>query len=171
MQYRITKYNPTWRDCNDVYTRSEWTSVYDFARSKRLPLQTYLETEKAYIATYLDILRANHVVMLQLRQVENALTVQECLQTADAYGISLTDAQLLFLQNADENTAFAIDDFVTVFQLIIRELLWGSIQSSDGTVVITVGYDYYTYITCPEITQDLIAAAKRRSIYIERIAE
>jgi hypothetical protein len=69
-QYRVTKYNPVFRDEKGRYTREEWTSFGEVGEI--VPVKEYIRVEAAYIEAALDFLREADVVELQIRGLENS---------------------------------------------------------------------------------------------------
>src|SRR5690348_420373 len=82
--WRVTKYNPTYRDKSGAYRREDWTSFDDIGRpfnGALLTLDEYMQTEDRYVSTALHFARAANVSKLVPSQVEsssgNDLTVTE----------------------------------------------------------------------------------------------
>lgn len=50
-KYRITKYNPAYRDKKGTYTKEEWTSVSDIGKkyASSFTAREYIKTENLYI--------------------------------------------------------------------------------------------------------------------------
>jgi hypothetical protein len=51
-KYRITKYNPIYRDPEGKYTIEDWTAISDIGKvfnNQRLTIESYKETEDKYI--------------------------------------------------------------------------------------------------------------------------
>jgi hypothetical protein len=69
-QYRVTKYNPVFRDENGRYTSEEWTSFGDVGEI--VSVKEYVRVETAYIEAALAFLREAGVVELQIRGLENS---------------------------------------------------------------------------------------------------
>ncbi len=70
--WRITKYNPNFRDENGSYTKDEWTSLYDVGKKyndKVFTIEEYLETEEKYINSILKIMTFAKIPYLQVRNL------------------------------------------------------------------------------------------------------
>ena len=70
---RVTKYNPQYRDTNDVYTREEWTSFSDINKvfqGKLFSLNEYLLVEEKYIKAVKTILKEKNIKNLKIRDLE-----------------------------------------------------------------------------------------------------
>jgi hypothetical protein len=71
--WRISKYDPTFRDQNGVYQQDEWTDVTDIGRAfdgTTLDLQTYLATEAAYVASVREFMVDANVTTLRVAWLE-----------------------------------------------------------------------------------------------------
>lgn len=169
MKYRITKYNPKLRSYDGKYLIDEWTSFYDFKKtlSKALPLDSYFDTENAYSKVYMRLFRSLRISKLQIQNLEQYLSVNECIQAVNSCGATLSSNQLALLKILHNGYEFEINQFKDIFQLVMRELIWCNMESSDKTATLEFGYDYYTYITCLGIDQTIITYALENGIYIE----
>jgi hypothetical protein len=73
-EYRVTKYNPAFRDSSGAYTRDEWISFGDIGQSfngVELTRDAYQQVEDAYIAAAMAFLREGDVRQLTVRAFEN----------------------------------------------------------------------------------------------------
>ena len=63
-QYRISKYDPQYRDEKEIYCREDWTSYCDIGKlydGKIFNKDDYIKTETHYCDTILNILINNEV--------------------------------------------------------------------------------------------------------------
>jgi hypothetical protein len=131
--YRITKYDPAFRNESGSYARDEWTSVSDIGRSYRgskFTLEEYRLMEDAYL-----------------------LAVRAVMACA-----GVTDATVSGLEMSDRNRSKAYCQLPTlcegqtvsdealdwVVRLALREELWCRLSGDSGFYV-HFGYDYYMY--------------------------
>jgi hypothetical protein len=73
-EYRVTKYNPAFRDESDAYTKSEWTSFKDIGRTySGVPLTTeeYERVEEAYVKSALSFLSEGGLSSIRVAGLEN----------------------------------------------------------------------------------------------------
>ncbi|MDC4204578.1 MAG: hypothetical protein MPW14_07475 [Candidatus Manganitrophus sp.] len=68
-QFRITKYNPKYRDALGVYTKKEWTSYSDIG--KNVTKEEYETIETAYIETAIGFLKEQEIVELRVVGLED----------------------------------------------------------------------------------------------------
>lgn len=141
-QYRVTKYNPAFRDEKGLYTRDEWTF---FAQvGKLVSIEEYLQVEMAYIKSALTFLREADVILLQIRGLENSKKPP----------LSLTEGEQLNLHELE-----------LTFKRVLREEIWCRFEGKEAFV--HFGWDYYMYIgvssNCPKACE----FAKSLGLFVE----
>ena len=80
IKYRITKYNPKFRDKNGVYLKDEWTSYDDIGQIrnyKEVAVEEYLNTEEKYIKAILSLLNEKKVNGLIISDLEKMASYSE----------------------------------------------------------------------------------------------
>lgn len=79
-KYRITKYDPQYRDKEGIYTRSDWTSCCDVGKiynEKLFTIEEYIRVEELYCKAVLTILNSKMVKMVSLKNLELYSSVDE----------------------------------------------------------------------------------------------
>jgi len=74
-QYRVTKYNPAFRNQSGAYTKVEWTSVRDIGRTYSdglLTTEEYERVEAAYIKAALSFLSESGISSVRVAGLENS---------------------------------------------------------------------------------------------------
>lgn len=150
-QYRVTKYNPSFRDANGAFLRDDWTSYSDIGRifnGAPLSESEYLEVETAYLLSLEEFLHEAEIETLQLRRLENNA------------GRALPQfVQPLALLNVPQCVEFA--------RIALREIAWGTLVAP-GRAYVHFGYDFYMYLGLPTKCPNTIAAAHTRGLFVER---
>ena len=72
-QYRITKYNPKYRQLDGKYLNNEWTSYSDIGKKyngKLFTMQNYIEVENSYVTAIIlfAVLASSLLLFMQLFQ-------------------------------------------------------------------------------------------------------
>lgn len=117
-QWRVTKYNPDYRDENGHYTKSnEWTSYSDIG--KTVTKEEYETVANAY---------AKSVILLM-----NKLGVKQLIVTNLEGEAPLKDGQIIY-----------ISDLNTVIQAVLRDEYWCKLESNDFFA--HFGFDFYMYL-------------------------
>jgi hypothetical protein len=73
-QYRVTKYDPAFRDAADAFAKQDWTAISDIGRSfggVTLRKEDYLRTESAYIETAMKFFTEDRAPAFRAVGVEN----------------------------------------------------------------------------------------------------
>jgi len=146
--FRVTKYDPSFRDAAGAYRRDEWTSVSDIGRSfdgKVLTSSTYVGTESAYVESVRLFMRECHqtvlrIVDLQLNDVE--------VESMPALLAQQVTNPLLELTNQAEVSG---DDVDRIVRLALRENIWCRLEGTHGFYV-HFGHDFYMYVGGTDLT-------------------
>lgn len=147
LQYRVTKYDPAFRDSSGWYVRDEWTSVSDVGRTfggKVLTKDEYQRVEDAYVAAALSFLRESGQVSLTVQGLEN----HRQYATDIAEGSELRPEQI-----------------EKVVRLLLREEFWCRLEGS--RCFLHTGYDYYLYVGVARPCPESLALAKSLGLFVE----
>ena len=142
MEYRVTKYNPEFRDSTGKYLVSdEWTSFFDIGKS--VSIEDYECTEKAYIDTAIEVLQETNCIGLNVVSLEKNAPEKE----------------------AEEEDFLKLNALKNIFQSVLREEIWCKFENESHYV--HFGYDYYMYIGTPDECINAREQAKLRGLYVE----
>jgi hypothetical protein len=130
-EYRITKYDPSFRDRAGAYTRDEWISVRDIGRSfggVTLDGEEYERVEDAYVEVAMTFLREAGVSALRVEGLENQR----------GHVLNFREGSLLPLEHVGD-----------ALRRILREEFCCRFNAVNGFV--HVGWDFYMYVgvRCP----------------------
>lgn len=135
--YRVTKYNPIFRNNKGYYMKEEWTSYHDIkkSRDKESFLEEYLRVEKSYINFILELMKNAKVDSLQLKMVDkHNLDFDEHIskEVRNVYNTIRNNGEI------------SIRDIPYVCILILREYIWAKLENPK--LFVHFGYDYYMYV-------------------------
>jgi hypothetical protein len=150
-QYRVTKYDPSFRNANGAFLRDDWTSYSDIGRifnGAPLTESEYFAVETAYLLSIEEFLREAEIETLQLRGFEN----------------NAGRALPRFIQPL---ALFTVPQCVEFARIALREIAWGKLVAP-GRAYVHFGYDYYMYLGLPTKCQKTVAAAHSRGLFVER---
>ncbi len=162
-QWRITKYNPAYRNAEGHYLRDEWTSASEIGKSflgEILTLDDYLQVEKAYVDTVMKF--------LEVYQIENVRLIH-----LETYGLSNVDKTSPLYDPSFDIIPLAEDMLVTIEQIpvvckmALREYIYCQLISEDFFV--QFGYDYYLFIGANSIQQEAIQFASEQHLFVEQM--
>jgi hypothetical protein len=146
--YRVTKYDPAFRDSSGVYTKKDWTSFGDVGSSHEggvLSLEEYLRVESAYIDIAREFIGEDGCPTLKAIDVEN--------HSASAFALN-------------EGSLISGSDLPAVCRSILRGEFWCRLEA--GKRFVHFGYDYYMYVGVESECLGSIAAATARGLFVER---
>ncbi len=161
--YRITKYNPKYRDESGIYLKDEWTSVSDIGtqyKGELFTFEDYKKMEDAYVGTidlFMNYLRVTHLKVLWLEKPLKTLSPEKhCSETM----IKLFK-KILSDQNLDQS------EVSDAARLILRETLWCKLESEDKMFV-HFADDYYMYIgSFKAIVDDIKKEIEKSGLFVE----
>jgi hypothetical protein len=147
LYYRVTKYDPAYRNATGAYCREEWTSVADVGRSFGgvvLTPEEFQRVESAYVTAALSFLREAGRSRLTVTGLEN----QRGCPLAPAEGSKLSEPQL-----------------EEVIRRVLREEFWCRLESED--CFLHFGWDYYMYVGVPSPCKQSQQLALRLGLFAE----
>ena len=172
-KYRITKYDPQYRDEQGIYGREDWTSYSDIGNTyngKLFGKDEYINTEKLYCKTVMSILRICGVKEVIVEDLESHFSVDEIKQMLQRKGLDLSNKEETIITSLCNGNKVHVDDLQLYLKLILRECFWCRFADADLLTQIEFGYDYYIYLNCRTIISDgFISDCKQEGIFIERI--
>jgi hypothetical protein len=145
-QYRITKYNPMFRDSTGAYKKPDWTSMSDIGRSfdgVTLRKEEYLATESAYIESAMSFISEDQISALRAVGVEN-------------HGKALAP---------EEGQFIPVADLPEIIRSILREDFWCRLEIDDR--FIHFGWDYYIYVGVKDRCEASIQSAHAKGLFVE----
>jgi hypothetical protein len=162
--YRISKYDPAFRDEDGRYLRDEWTSVTDIGQSfdgVMLDVSTYLATETAYVHAVGEFMADAGVTSLRVGSLEPPSD----LDLLWKYG--LPDAEELAplaheLRDGMELAGSRVDQ---ALRLNLRELLWCE-MTRPGRLSVDVGHDYYLHLATAAPSERAIAKTHELGLFV-----
>ena len=149
-QYRVTKYDPEFRDSSGAFTRDDWTATSDIGGifgGVVLTPQAYLTVENAYVESAIAFLSESSSESLKVASLEN-------------YG-QYTDS-VLEIADGKRCTLLEIAD---IARLNLRSLVWCRFSGDDA--FLHFGGDFYMYVGVPMACQGATNFAKRSGLFVE----
>jgi len=172
-KYRISRYNPKYRDINDVFLLNTWTSWSDIGEkyeeygNNSLTLKEYLLTETQYVKVILAILKSKNIKKLTIQELEKYKTVFESEELLKSKNIFLNQNEKYILSSISNNKEYDLKNIETVITLILRDCFWCILKAVNSNLYVRFGYDLYVYIECVYIEKNLVESFDK--IYIEKI--
>lgn len=162
MQYfRITKYNPQFRNKQGEYKNEEWTSVYDIGKKfegVQFRFDEYKHFEDAYIQAIFTIMDINIIENFTIKELEK--------YDFNPYPDFATNIEKHY-KNFRNNQIILKDELPIFLRLILREIIWCKL--SNKRMVVHFGYDYYTYIGSAKSINHKLKEIMGLGLYVEQI--
>jgi len=138
--YRVTKYNPYYRNKDGIFLKDDWTSVNDVGKlyGEEVEYSEYLLYENAYIFAVRTVMTANRFNTLQI------VGIEKC--TPRDYSDIPKDVSSNYIDLIMEGTTVDCANIDFLIRLILREMMWGKLICEN--MYVHFGYDYYMYIGC-----------------------
>lgn len=162
-QWRITKYNPDFRDVDGSYTlEKEWpcpSQIGKIIYGKEFTLGEYLCVEAAYVNTVMAILSECKLNTLRVLLLSKSYVTPE-VRTSELYEREFDelDLQVDKIVNANE--------IRTICTMILRNFLDCQLYLKDKFFV-HFGWDYYMYIGSNVNCPSSIKFAKNNGLFVE----
>ena len=150
LQYRVTKYDPRFRNASGAFTRDDWTSVSDIGlKFNGVPLTpaAYIRVENAYVSSAISFLTEAGVNSLAIDSLENHREHQATTST-------LTDGH-------DCNLLACAD----IARLNLRAEIWCRLIADFA--FLHFGYDYYMYVGVPFECPNAVKYATEAGLFVE----
>ena len=149
-QYRVTKYDPQYRDSSGAFKHDDWIDVSDISKTfdgVELTPQRYVAVENAYVEAALALLTEAGAETLTIDSLEKHRGYHtSALSLVDGHACSL-------LEIAD------------IIRLNLRSLIWCRLVRNDA--FLHFGHDYYMYVGVPTECLDSIDFATRSGLFVE----
>lgn len=163
--WRVTKYNPNFRDENGYYTlKEEWTCPSEIGKiinGKEFTLDEYLHVESAYVNTVIKFLTENKLSSLRILQL-SILEISPEEKSSLLFEPEFTEI------NLDEDAIVSIDEIRTICKMILRNYLGCQLYSKDNFFV-HFGWDYYMFIGSAIKPTSAIQFATENGLFVEEI--
>ncbi len=149
-QYRVTKYDPKYRNDSGVFMRDDWTCCSEIGGTFDgviLTPQKYLHLENAYVQSALAFFAEANIHACKIRSLENHTQyVNSALPLVNGRSCSMLE----------------VSDIV---RLNLRSLIWCRLVG-DGAFL-HFGYDFYMYVGVPIACSESIEFATRSGLFVE----
>lgn len=169
-EYRLSKYDPAFRDQNGAYTKDEWISYCDIGTvydGVVFTKEEYLRVEATFIDVILQVLSSLGATSFWIRKLEPPFTARKMKKLLGRYGLSMSPEEERARSSLQEGKKIDISKLEVYLRLFLRECFWCELHTPGSKVVLYPGYDYYMHLRCEHIEEDIIKAGKEQGIYIE----
>lgn len=161
--YRITKYNPKYRDESGVYLKDDWTPISDIGNQHDellLTLEEYKKNEDAYINAIIlvmNYLQLTHLEVMWLEKPRKTLSPDiYCSETMSKLFKKISSGMSLDQREISDAA-----------RLILREALWCKLEF-ENKMFVHFADDYYMYIgSFKSLTDSLKNEIEETGLFVE----
>ena len=165
ISWRITKYNPAYRDENHKYMNCEWTSISDRGKSfdgKKLSASDYIAVENSYIEAVLIFMNRLEITSLTVKKLEKTDNSFKLQKPSNLYSAEM----IKFYNSIENNIVIGKREIQYLCRLVLREHLWCKLEENK-TMFVHFGYDYYMYIGSNKRFKGIINTIANTGLFIE----
>lgn len=151
-QYRITKYDPAYRDGRGAFTRNDWTSRSDIGRTFEgtvLTEEAYLNVESAYLFAINAFLTEAEVPHLKVEALEN-------------------HGHTRLPKYVRKGGSLSVPQVVRLARFCLRELAWARLSGDEAFV--HFGRDFYVYVGVSRPCLASVQEVLTRGLFVESFA-
>jgi hypothetical protein len=165
--YRVTKYNPVFRNEKGTYQREEWTSFSDigsvFGAVKLTPSE-YSRVESLYISAIGSFMSLADIDSLKISGLEKK---SYSLTENDQRYIELYPDRMTNLAESIQNNDSLSDDKLNDFcKLCLRNQLWARLEN-ESKMFVHFGNDYYMYVGISNTSKMVIEQIRSTGLFVE----
>ncbi|OCT13441.1 hypothetical protein A8709_17700 [Paenibacillus pectinilyticus] len=163
-QWRITKYNPIFRNDAGHYLLNEWTCPSEIGNvidGELFTLEQYLIIEHAYVETLIAFLNEKRQYFLRVIQAKKRSVSHE-EKTSLLYDHEFDEI------NIKEDKIVNINEIRIICKMILRNLADCQFFSSDNFFV-HFGWDFYMYIGSSQKSEAGIEFAIKNGLFVEQM--
>ena len=162
-QWRITKYNPNFRDENGHYTLIEdWTCPSEIGKTingNEFTLDDYFQVEAAYIDSAIKFIEESGIDLLRILQLECHILEED--RTSLLYEKEFEELVL------KEDLVINKNEIRLICKMVLRNFLWCKLYRKDH-FFIHFGWDYYMYIGSNVNCVSAIEFAENNGLFVEQ---
>ena len=166
VKYRVTKFNPNYRNTDHQFVKDEWTSLDDVGKEYggvEFMLIDYLAMEKRYLTVVDVVLDYLKCTELKVSNIEKYDEIGN--RFPEIYNESIINSYNEVIDGCYISKGIALSSFIT---LILREHLWADLRSFEGNVKLEFGYDYYMYFfVAKHLPENVISRIRRLDLFVE----
>ena len=163
--YRITKYNPDFRDEKGAFQGEDWISVSDIGKKFSghiLTFEEYLSVENKYISSALHFFNEADLKGLSLVDLELKQDRRHNVEDIRFSGIDYKR------NNFYEGMEVPGSNLPQLCRLILREIIWCRLESN-RKFYIHFGWDFYMYIGTSIWPDASVNFAKQQGLFVEEM--
>lgn len=137
-KWRITKYNPIFRNPDGLYIKEDWSTIWEIGKTfngRKITIEDYLNLENDYANTALDLLSSAGLDRLRVKELSKTFDTIPHLSTP------IIEKPIKLI----ENNWLDVNDIEKVIKMMLREAVHCKLVYPYKFYV-HIGWDFYMYI-------------------------
>lgn len=163
--WRITKYNPIYRDETGSYAKEDWvfmSEIGDEFDGERLTKHEYLHVEDKYVNAVIYFMNYLKIDSLKVSKLEKRSQDIYIVSNPELYTTKMHD----LYKTIDNNQSISTDEVVDLCKLILRNNIW-CILSFEEIINVYFGHDYYMFIGCAIKCDEVLTKIIESGLFVE----
>jgi hypothetical protein len=159
--YRVTKYNPAYRNEQGWYLRDDWTEYGDIGKkynNEIVTLDEYLKMENNYIQAVIAFMQCNKVTSFQVTKIERGYDPAEDPNS--------TQGMINIYRNIKNRSLISENNLENICKLMLRRYLWGLLRNNK-LMEIRFGHDYYMVIKSKLACKKTVTNIEKLGLFVE----
>lgn len=159
--WRITKYNPHYRNSSGAFLHNEWTAYSDIGttfNTIQFTYEKYVQAENLYIKAIQCFMNCHNITSLQIIELEKPKKID-----FDHHDTQLMINLFNTMKEQDWLTETDIENFC---KLILRDKLWCKLIYNEK-IFVHFGWDFYMYIGSSLPCTNTLSTIQKSGLFAE----
>ncbi|MEK4486364.1 hypothetical protein MHH81_12350 [Psychrobacillus sp. FSL H8-0484] len=168
-KYRITKYDPSFRDEEGRYLKDDWIAISDIGKTfdgEKLTIEGYQKTEDCYINAIHLVMNYLNVPYLTINDVTQTFSFEMLLNIIKKYRELYTEKMLKYYSNVKNNENLNKENIDFLCRFLLREDIHAMVFYPRKMKVF-IGYDYLMGIYTSRPLDPIIPLIEEMGLFIE----
>ena len=168
-KYRITKYNPLFRNDEGRYLVEDWIAVSDIGsvfNGKELTMEEYKKTEDSYIAAIKLIMEYLNIPYLRAADVIRSFPLEMFKSLINDYNELYSDEMMEYYSSEKGNYTLTKEKVDFFCRLLLREDIGATIYYNRKMKVF-IGYDYLMGVHTSKSLEPIVPVIHKLGLFVE----
>jgi len=169
-KYRITKYNPLFRDDNGRYLIEDWTAISDIGKRYNgniLTASHYMKVEDKYINAVRLIMDFFNIASLEVKNINRSYSSPTNFsESIKRYGSLYSEDMVKLFERINDNDILEGEHINLLLRLMLREDIGADISLS-RKLKIFVGYDFLMSVHTFKSIESILTDINEFGLFVE----
>ncbi|PHS09816.1 MAG: hypothetical protein COA78_11800 [Blastopirellula sp.] len=165
--FRVTKYNPKYRNSEGHYLPDEWTCPSEVGKvfnGNTFTKKQYFEIENKYIEAIVSVLQFENLDHLRITN----LCTDYCEENlADKTHLWLVEKEFTDIELFEDKPVL-VSELPILLKMIFRNFIWCKLEINN-LFYLSVEWDFYMFIATPNCNRDTFNEAQETGLFVEEV--